>query len=221
MVLAALLAATTAVPPIAVAHPSYSSPCSGCHGGPKVAVSAAISSQTTTTVTYKVSAATATAIAVFNAGSKTATIIGTSGSVTVPRGKTYDIFAVKGPSTSTGLGHASVSPAAAPAAPLKTTTTLVAPKSAVVKTWLAVTGAVTAPGGAAPGKVTIKKLRLVGKVWKTIGSVKVKLVKGAYNYRFKPAQKGSWRIITTYTGATSGGKTYAPSASPTSTVTVS
>jgi hypothetical protein len=220
MSLLALVVATTAFATSAQAHPSYPSKCSGCHGGPSLTVTATQKSETSTTVTYNVSASTASAIAVFNGSSKVATILGSAGSVTVNRGGTYAIIAVRGPSTGSGFGQTSVTPSAKPAKPVVTTTTLVAPKTVAVKTWLSVTGSVAAKTGTATGKVKVTRSRLVGSKWKVVGSAKVLLAKGAFKYRFKPTAKGSWRVVAAYAGITYRGVVYAGSSSPTSTVTV-
>jgi hypothetical protein len=98
----------------ASARPAYTSPCTNCHTGVNVPVTATLASTTGTNATYNVSAPSATAIVVFNGSTKLATITGTSGSFVVPVGGTYTIYAVKGPSDTTGIGSTSVSPVAAP-----------------------------------------------------------------------------------------------------------
>jgi hypothetical protein len=101
----------------AQAHPSYAGRCSDCHSGTNVPVAAILAYTVGTTATYNVNAPGATAIAVFDGTTKVGTpIIGTSGSFAVTVGKTYTVFSVKGPSTNTGLGTTSVSPAALPPA---------------------------------------------------------------------------------------------------------
>ncbi|PKQ16687.1 MAG: hypothetical protein CVT67_02645, partial [Actinobacteria bacterium HGW-Actinobacteria-7] len=106
--LSALFAST------AFAFPTKTTLCSGCHSGINVPVTATLVSTTGTTANYTVSAPTATAIAVFDGSTKVATIIATSGSFSVPTGKTYTIFAVKGPTTSSGRGSTTISPVAPP-----------------------------------------------------------------------------------------------------------
>lgn len=108
MVGAALFASLASV---ALATPSRTTACTNCHGGVNVAVSANLMSTAGGNATYSVSAPTASAIAVFDGSTKLATINATSGQFTVATGKTYNVFAVKGPSTSSGLGSTQVSPA--------------------------------------------------------------------------------------------------------------
>jgi hypothetical protein len=98
----------------ASAHPAYTSLCADCHTGANVPVTATLASTTGTSATYNVSAPTATSIAVFSGSTKLVTISGTSGSFAVPVGGTYTVYAVKGPSTGTGIGSTSVSPVVAP-----------------------------------------------------------------------------------------------------------
>ena len=97
----------------AFAFPSETSPCSACHSGANVPVTATLASTVGTTATYNASAPGADAIAVFSGATKVATILSSSGKFAVATGKTYTVFAVKGPTTGNGLGSASVSPVAA------------------------------------------------------------------------------------------------------------
>lgn len=97
----------------ASALPTYTSRCIGCHSGPNVGVAVTLSSTSGSNATYHVSSPSATAIAVFNGTAKLTTIIGTSGSFTVPVGKTYTVYAVQGPVETTGIGSTTVSPVAA------------------------------------------------------------------------------------------------------------
>jgi hypothetical protein len=108
----ALFALTAAFATSAQAYPTKTSQCTGCHGGVNVPVTATQASVTAAAATYNVSAPSATAIAVFDGGTKLATILGTSGQFSVAPGKTYLIFAVTGPTTSSGIGSTSVSPVA-------------------------------------------------------------------------------------------------------------
>ena len=105
----ALVGATSSV---ALAHPSYTSPCSGCHGGPALSVAASLVSNNGTTATYNASATGASAIAVFQGSTKLRTVSGSSGQFSVPAGHMYMIYAVKGPTTSSGIGSKSISPSA-------------------------------------------------------------------------------------------------------------
>jgi hypothetical protein len=75
----------------AVATPSKTITCDNCHGG-----------------------SGAYAIAVFNGSTKVALINSSSGSFSATVGKTYTVFAVKGPTTSSGLGTKSVTPTPPP-----------------------------------------------------------------------------------------------------------
>jgi len=96
----------------AQATPSKTSQCSGCHDGVNVPVTATLASATAASTTYNVSAPGANAIAVFDGTTKLTTIVAASGQFTVANGKTYTVFSVKGPSTSSGLGQTTVSPTA-------------------------------------------------------------------------------------------------------------
>ena len=101
----------------AQALPTYTTPCSGCHSGANVPVVATLVTTVGTTATYNVSAPGATAIAVFDGATKVGSpIIGTSGALSLAVGRTYTIFAIKGPTNSDGIGSTSVSPVAQPAA---------------------------------------------------------------------------------------------------------
>lgn len=108
----AVAGALAAAATTAWAFPTQTQPCTTCHSGANVPVTATLASTTGTTATYNVSAPTATAIAVFSGSTKLATITGTSGSFSVPVGKTYTIYAVQGPTTSNGVGSTTVSPTA-------------------------------------------------------------------------------------------------------------
>lgn len=96
----------------ASATPSKTSRCSGCHSGAGATITATLASTSGTNATYNVSAPGADYIAVFNPTTKVTQITGASGSFTVPVGVTYTLFAVTGPTTSDGLGQATVTPAA-------------------------------------------------------------------------------------------------------------
>jgi hypothetical protein len=96
----------------ALALPTQTSPCSGCHGGPDVPITTTLAAWDNTTATYNVSALGGYAIAVFDGKSKVAAVNGAGGSFSVPVGRTYTVFAVVGPTTSGGLGSTSLSPAA-------------------------------------------------------------------------------------------------------------
>ena len=107
---AGLIVSTAAT---ASATPTKTSRCTGCHSGPAVAVTATFVSNGTTGATYNVSAPTATAFAVFDGTTKIgASVIGTSGQIVVPFGKTYTIYAIQGPTNSDGIGSTTVSPVA-------------------------------------------------------------------------------------------------------------
>jgi hypothetical protein len=114
--LAAAVFLLAAGPGIAFAHPSETSPCTDCHGGPSIAVTLKVTSNNGSTAVYSVSAPGASAIAVFNGSSKLSTLSGASGSISLLDARTYQVYAVEGPSTSSGIGHTSVSPVAPPVA---------------------------------------------------------------------------------------------------------
>ena len=96
----------------AFAFPTETSPCSVCHSGVNVPVTATLASTVGSTATYKVSAPGAYAIAVFSGAIKLSNIVSSSGQFAVPTGKTYTVFAVQGPTNGDGLGSTSVSPVA-------------------------------------------------------------------------------------------------------------
>jgi hypothetical protein len=102
----------------AFASATYTTPCSDCHGGANVPVGTTPVSNSGGTATYDVSAPGASAIAVFDGRTKLQTISGASGRFSVATGKTYTIFAVKGPRTTSGLGSTSVSPVDPPGPPV-------------------------------------------------------------------------------------------------------
>ena len=108
----------------AQAHPSYGR-CSDCHSGANVPVTATLATTVGTTATYNVSSPGATAIAVFDGAANKigSAIIGSSGSFAVPVGATYTVYSVKGPSTNTGRGSTTVSPAPLPPADTTAPTT--------------------------------------------------------------------------------------------------
>jgi hypothetical protein len=112
LALLALLGLMAAFASTAQAFPSKTNPCTGCHSGPNVPVTATLSSVTAAAAVYNVSAPSATAIAVFDGSTKLATFTATTGQFSVAPGKTYVIYAVTGPSTSNGIGSTSVSPVA-------------------------------------------------------------------------------------------------------------
>jgi len=108
MGMSALVAST------AMAVPTNTIACTGCHGGPNLPVTATLVSNSGATATYNVSAPGADYISVFN-GAKVTQVTGSVGSITVATGNTYTIYSVAGPTESDGLGTTTVSPAAPPA----------------------------------------------------------------------------------------------------------
>ncbi|HEY5482897.1 MAG TPA: hypothetical protein VIK31_03675 [Propionibacteriaceae bacterium] len=96
----------------ASAFPTRTTPCSGCHSGANVPVTATQTSNVGGTAAYSVSAPTATAIAVFDGSTKLFTFTATTGTFSVADGKTYTIFAIQGPTNSDGIGSTSISPVA-------------------------------------------------------------------------------------------------------------
>jgi len=110
---------------VAFATNSYASPsstqsCVDCHSGTGVTVSASLVSSTTTNASYDITGTGGTNWAVFDGAIRVAEGTGTAGQFTVARGKTYDVFAVKGPTRSDGFGQTSVSPAAPPSSEVST-----------------------------------------------------------------------------------------------------
>jgi hypothetical protein len=101
---------------------------------------------------------------------------------------------------------------------LSTKTRLSGPSSVKVRKKLKLSGTVTP--ASAPGTVTIVKQRLVGRKWKSAGTVKVKVTKGKFSYTFKPTKRGKWRFVATYTGGKVGITTYKASKSTTRNVRV-
>lgn len=98
----------------ALAKPDQTMPCNLCHSGPSLTMTTTLVSNTGGTATYNVSATGANAIAVFDGSTKLTTILAASGQFSVSDGKTYAIYAVKGPTNTSGFGSASVSPVAPP-----------------------------------------------------------------------------------------------------------
>lgn len=105
-------AMTAAFASTALAFPSQPQPCSSCHSGVNVPVTATLASTAGTTATYNASAPGANDIAVFDGTTKVASISAASGQFSVATGKTYTVYSVKGPSTADGIGSTSVSPVA-------------------------------------------------------------------------------------------------------------
>jgi len=101
----------------ASATPTKSSACSGCHSGTAVAVTASLVSNNGATAVYNVSAPTATALAVFKGTTKVDYFVGTSHQFSVPSGSTYKVYAVKGPTTGSGIGSTTFTPATDVTAP--------------------------------------------------------------------------------------------------------
>jgi hypothetical protein len=94
----------------ALANPTRTTACDGCHSGPVVPVMATLVSMSGTTAKYSVSAPSANGIAVFDGSTKLFTFTASPGSFSVAAGKTYNIYAVVGPTTSSGVGSITVSP---------------------------------------------------------------------------------------------------------------
>ncbi len=103
---------TAAFAQMAVATPSKTSSCTNCHSGTNVPVTATLASVSATAAIYDVSAPTAGTIALFSGTVKQSYVNATTARFTVVPGKTYTIYAVKGPKTSDGIGQTSVSPVA-------------------------------------------------------------------------------------------------------------
>jgi photosystem II stability/assembly factor-like uncharacterized protein len=99
-----------------------------------------------------------------------------------------------------------------------TATKLTVPTSVKVRNVLKMTGSVLPAG--APGTVRIAKTRLIGRKWKSAGSVTVAVVNGSFAYSFKPTVRGSWRFVATYAGGVVGTTTCLSSHSATKTVKV-
>ena len=140
-VLALAVAAVLAAVPNAFAKPSYTTPCNGCHSGPSLTVTATLVSNNGTTATYNVGSTGANAIAVFSGSTKLTTISSSTGQFSVPTGKTYTVYAVKGPGTSSGIGSTSVSPVAPAADTAAPTTTSDARASYVASATIRLTAA--------------------------------------------------------------------------------
>lgn len=96
----------------ASATPSKVTPCTTCHTGPVLTVTALVTAIDQIAATYAVSSVGADAISVFKGGTKVVQIRAASGSFTVPVGSTYVIHAVKGPKMSSGIGTKSIAPQA-------------------------------------------------------------------------------------------------------------
>lgn len=96
----------------AAATPSKTSQCANCHSGAAVPITLTAESNDGVTALYSVSAPGAEAIAVFDGTAKVASITGASGIFSAAVGRTHSVQAVNGPSTSSGIGVQSVTPAA-------------------------------------------------------------------------------------------------------------
>jgi len=101
-------------------YPSNTQLCDACHTGTGVTVSASLVSSTTTDATYDITVTGGTDWAVFDGATRVVVGTGTSGQFTVARGKTYDVFAVKGPLQTSGIAATTVSPAAPPSSEVST-----------------------------------------------------------------------------------------------------
>lgn len=88
--------------------------------------------------------------------------------------------------------------------------------------WLALSGKVSAPGSpyVPSGQVTVLMSRKIGKLWRGAGSARVRIVRGAYTYSFKPPFSGVWRFKARYDGGVIGPTTYTASTSAVLVVTV-
>ena len=84
----------TAFASTAQAFPTKTTPCSGCHSGPNVPVTATLVSVTPSLAIYNVSAPTASAIAVFDGATKIIAFSANSAQFSVAPGKTYNVFGV-------------------------------------------------------------------------------------------------------------------------------
>jgi hypothetical protein len=105
-----------------------------------------------------------------------------------------------------------------PPTPISTKTAITTPSGVKVNHTLRITGTVSP--WRAPGKVTIIKTRLVGKKWKSAGSPIVSVVGGKFSHSFKPAYRGKWKFVATYSGGRIGLQIYRGSKSITHTVKV-
>ena len=98
------------------------------------------------------------------------------------------------------------------AAPVAMTTAqLTGPSRVRVKKALKLSGTISPL--AAPGRVTIARARLVGKKWRSAGSVKVAVIGGRFSYTFKPKSRGKWRFVASYSGSVVDGTRYGSSRS--------
>jgi hypothetical protein len=98
------------------------------------------------------------------------------------------------------------------------TTTRLSGSSSVKKNRSLKLNGTVSPGG--PGRVTITMKRKVGAKWKSAGSVRVTVIRGAYQCTVKLKFKGGWRMVATYSGGATGPTTYRSSHSGTKSVRV-
>jgi hypothetical protein len=96
----------------ALATPSMTTSCQGCHSGTALVVTAIQTSNDGTTAGYNVTAPGCDYIAVFDGTTKYSQITSQTTAITVPAGKTYVLQAVKGPGMTSGFGFTSISPTA-------------------------------------------------------------------------------------------------------------
>jgi len=101
-------------------------------------------------------------------------------------------------------------------APIATNTSLSAPSSVKVRTTLKLSGRVSF---SASGKVIISKRHYVASAWKSAGSSRVTLSHGRFGYKFKPAARGIWHFVATYSGR-GGNRAYRASRSRVKSVRV-
>ena len=101
-------------------------------------------------------------------------------------------------------------------APIATNTSLSAPSSVKVRTTLKLSGRVSS---SASGKVIISKRHYVAGAWKSAGSSRVTLSHGRFGYKFKPAARGIWHFVATYSGR-GGNRAYRASRSRVKSVRV-
>ena len=110
----ALCAGLGAVP--ALAFPSNTTPCDDCHSGAGATVAVVPVSNNGVTAAYNVTVTGSGALAwaVFVGPTRVAAGTGGGGPFSVPVGATYAVFGVSGPSVTSGLAFATITPAAPP-----------------------------------------------------------------------------------------------------------
>lgn len=72
----------------------------------------------------------------------------------------------------------------------------------------------------APGTISVTRQRWMDGVWRSEGTTVVSVSSGEFDYVFRPARRGLWRLAGSYAGAVDGPTTYTPADAWTRTIVV-